>query len=48
VGIAAILVDAKDEHAARFYEKFGFLRLPDTPRRLVLSIATARAGLNST
>jgi predicted GNAT family N-acyltransferase len=47
VGIAAILVDAKDENAVRFYEKFGFLRLPDTPRRLVLSIAMARAALSS-
>jgi GNAT superfamily N-acetyltransferase len=46
VGIAAILVDAKDENAAHFYEKFGFLRLPDMPRRLVLSTATARAALN--
>jgi predicted GNAT family N-acyltransferase len=45
VGIAAILVDAKDEAAARFYEKFGFVRLPDTPDRLIMSISTARTAL---
>lgn len=31
----AILVDAKDDAAARFYERESFLPLPDSPRRLV-------------
>lgn len=43
VGIAAILVDAKDEPAAAFYQHFGFLACPDTPLRLVMSIKTAQA-----
>lgn len=41
VGIAAILVDAKDNKAAEFYQHFGFQPLPDSPTRLVLAIATA-------
>lgn len=45
VGIAAILVDAKDEDAVRFYERFGFLPLPDMPNRLVMPLATAKAAV---
>jgi ribosomal protein S18 acetylase RimI-like enzyme len=41
LGIFAMLVDAKDETAQRFYEKHGFTLLPDEARRLVLPIATA-------
>lgn len=41
VGIAAILVDAKDQNAARFYEHFGFQPLPDAKDRLVLNVNTA-------
>jgi GNAT superfamily N-acetyltransferase len=43
VGIAAILVDAKDENAALFYQHFGFQPLPDSPNQLVLPIQTAAA-----
>lgn len=43
VGIAAILVDAKDTSAAAFYQHFGFQPLPDAPQRLVLSVKTAAA-----
>jgi GNAT superfamily N-acetyltransferase len=41
VGVFAMLVDAKDEAAQRFYEKHGFTLLPGEARRLVLPIATA-------
>lgn len=44
VGISAILVDAKDRKAAEFYEHFGFRKLPDSSRKLVLLVKTA-AGL---
>lgn len=39
-----ILVDAKSDHAARFYETFGFVRFVDTPATLVLPVATAIAA----
>ena len=40
VASAAVLVDAKDESAAGFYKKYGFIELPHTPRRLFLPMAT--------
>lgn len=36
VASVAVIVDAKDESARRFYEHFGFLSLPSTPNRLFL------------
>jgi GNAT superfamily N-acetyltransferase len=45
IGIAAILVDAKDDNAAQFYQHFGFLRLTDDSKRLVLPVATAKTAL---
>jgi hypothetical protein len=30
----AVIVDAKDDSASRFYERESFLPLPDTPNRL--------------
>lgn len=39
VGILGIIVDAKDESAASFYEGFGFVRLQGSDRRLVLNIS---------
>ena len=39
VGILGIIVDARDEDAASFYEGFGFVRLQGSSRRLVLNIA---------
>ncbi len=36
IGAAAVVVDAFDDNAERFYRHFGFLALPDTPRRLFL------------
>jgi hypothetical protein len=35
-----VIVDAKDEVAERFYSHYGFIRLPQTPRRLFLPMAT--------
>jgi GNAT superfamily N-acetyltransferase len=40
IGSVAVIVDAKDEKAARFYEKFGFRRFVDPPLRLCLMMAT--------
>jgi len=40
IGVYAVVVDAKDNHAARFYLKFGFLPLSNTPSTLFLPIET--------
>lgn len=45
VGGVALLIDAKDERAAAWYETLGALRLLDTPLSLVLSLATIQAAL---
>lgn len=47
LGVFAMLVDAKDEPACQFYEHFGFTRLLDHERRLMLPIATALRQLES-
>lgn len=39
IGAVALLVDAKDEAAKRFYLKYGFIELPDRPLNLFLPIA---------
>ena len=41
-GIAsiAVVVDAKDEAAIKFYASYGFIRLPEHPNRLFLPMAT--------
>ncbi|MAT70118.1 MAG: GNAT family N-acetyltransferase [Planctomycetaceae bacterium] len=41
VAAYAIVVDAKDAKAARFYEHFGFLKLGSNPRTLFLPISAA-------
>jgi GNAT superfamily N-acetyltransferase len=41
----ALLVDAKDDAASRFYHHHGFIALPDSPHALFLPLATARTGL---
>lgn len=48
LGVFAMLVDAKDEAAQRFYEKYGFMLLPGEERRLVLPVATALRALERT
>lgn len=40
IASAAVIVDAKDERAAGFYRKYGFLELPKIARRLFLPMAT--------
>ncbi len=40
VGGVALAIDAKDDRAARWYERFGALRLLDDPLKLVLPLAT--------
>lgn len=41
----AVVVDAKDESARQFYLKFGFLSLPDSPKRLLLPMTTINSLL---
>ena len=45
VGGVALAIDAKDERAARWYERFGALRLLDDPLKLVLPLDTIAAAL---
>lgn len=45
--VFAILVDAKDDRAARFYEHHGFSRFTSRPLSLYLPMATAIALLES-
>jgi len=45
VGGVALAIDAKDERAATWYERFGALRLLDDPLKLVLPLDTIRAAL---
>lgn len=39
VGIFGMVVDAKDDKAATFYEGFGFIRLSTNPKRLALPLS---------
>ena len=36
LAVAAIVVDAKDDSAKRFYQHFGFMPFPGQPSRLLL------------
>jgi GNAT superfamily N-acetyltransferase len=45
VGGVALAIDAKDDRAAKWYERFGALRLLDDPLKLVLPLATIAAAL---
>ena len=40
IAAAAVVVDAIDEQAARFYQHFGFTPFPDKPTRLFLPMKT--------
>ncbi len=40
VGSAAVIVDAKDESGVRFYERYGFKRLPEQKLRLFIAMKT--------
>jgi GNAT superfamily N-acetyltransferase len=41
IGAYAIVIDAKDDRAQRFYERHGFAGLIDQPCRLILPLGTA-------
>jgi ribosomal protein S18 acetylase RimI-like enzyme len=45
IGTLGMIVDAKDEKAARFYEKFGFKPLSTSKNRLVLPFSAMNALL---
>lgn len=45
LAVFAIIVDAKDERAAAFYEGFGFRRFPLRPDRLFLLASSAATAL---
>jgi GNAT superfamily N-acetyltransferase len=42
LAVYALVVDAKNHDALSFYERYGFLRFPDTPFRLFIPIETLR------
>jgi len=45
-GVHAIVVDAKDAQAKRFYQRFGFRSVADHPLTLYLSLATALSAIS--
>ncbi len=45
VGGVALVIDAKDERAACWYERFGAARLLDHPLKLILPLSTIRNAL---
>jgi predicted GNAT family N-acyltransferase len=40
IASVAVVVDAKDERAKIFYRRYGFIELPDHPRRLFIPMKT--------
>ena len=40
LGYHAVIVDAKDQAASAFYQKYGFIELPDNANRLFLPLKT--------
>ena len=42
VASVAVVVDAKDENAVNFYQRYGFIAMPDHPDRLFLLMATVK------
>jgi ribosomal protein S18 acetylase RimI-like enzyme len=42
VGIIGVFVDAKNQQAARYYEQYGFVVLPDNPLQLFLPLETLK------
>ena len=44
VAVRAVVVHAVDEHAAEFYERFGFKALSAAPRTLMATLAELRAA----
>ena len=46
IAAAAVIVDAKNDRAAQFYQHFGFIRFPSAPSKLYLLIETVRKLYN--
>ena len=44
LAVYALVVDAKNDSARTFYERYGFRRFPDLPSRLFIPIQTLRRG----
>lgn len=44
MGLAFVVVDAKDDAAKQFYEKYGFLQISTNPRRLCLAVKSIPAN----
>jgi predicted N-acetyltransferase YhbS len=44
VAVRAVVVHAIDEHAAAFYQRFGFRALAPTPRSLMVTLSELRAA----
>jgi GNAT superfamily N-acetyltransferase len=47
VGGIAVAIDAKDEKAAKWYERFGALMLLDDPLKLILSLGTVADAITA-
>ncbi len=47
VGGVALAIDAKDENAARWYERFGALSLLDDPLKLILPLANVADAIRT-
>jgi GNAT superfamily N-acetyltransferase len=47
VGGVALLIDAKNDRVAGWYETYGAISLLDAPRSLVLPLATIEAALKA-
>jgi len=48
VGVASLFVDAKDEATARFYRRFGFEPLPESPLTLFMMLQTLKKAVAGT
>jgi hypothetical protein len=46
VGIIGFLVDAKDETAKRYYQRYGFIEFPGLALKLFLPIDTLRRAFD--
>ena len=44
-GGIGLFVDAKDDAAKMYYQRFGFVSLPDNPLQLFLPLQTVREAL---
>lgn len=43
-GLISLFVDAKDDTARKFYERYGFISIPEQPMQLFLPIETIRSA----